>query len=93
MRKKLPYIEDKDLYAAVMRCINDIENGQTKAQSVKNSAQWKGVKQSDIKPYIETYFPQSFFDKRKKIPKSYNGYLKRSDCLTEKANSSHFKSI
>lgn len=93
MRNKMPYIDDKDLYAAVMGCINNIEKGHSKSTAIKNAAKWKKVKQVDVKPYIDDYFPKSFFDKRKVIPQSVNGQSSLSNYLLDHANSSHLKSI
>ena len=67
---KLPYIDDKNLYAAVMSAINSINEGYPKAYSIRNAAKWRKVKQTEVRGYVEAYFPQSFFDARRKKVKS-----------------------
>ena len=93
MRNELPYIDNKDLYAAVMGCINNIEKGHSKNKAIKNAAKWKNVKQVDIKPYIDDYFPKSFFAKRKVMPQLSDRHSSLSNYLLDHANNNHLKSI
>jgi len=82
---KLPYIDDKNLYAAVMSAINSINEGYPKAYSIRNAAKWRNVKQTEVREYVEEYFPQSFFDARRKKVKSQSQTRRQQEQLDYQA--------
>lgn len=90
--KKLPFIDDKKLYGAVMLTITYIESGKGKQKSIQLAAKERLVKQVLITPYINEYFPKSFFSDRRVIPKDISERY-RSQALIDGENMRHFKSI
>jgi hypothetical protein len=92
---KLPYINNKDLYAATMSCIKSIESGYPKASSIRNAAKWRGVKQTELRPIIDNYFGAEFFEMRRKPPKGSRPKTdnRRSQIMIDYSNIKHFRSI